>query len=179
MTRAVAQSALVIGLILCVWNIIFTFYYTRVRPQCDFSILGRDKSSRRVGKSWVRDFRQMHLDDYEIQQSGATMNVLCGSSTTQTSYPRRKFGLFQTKEMCNLKSGTNQSNPRGEWWLIHTWHNLFIWDMAHSYVTWLIHMRHDSFIRDMADSYKTCMYEWVMSHMNDSCLIWISHVSYE
>jgi len=26
------------------WNIIFTFYYTRVRPQCDYSILGRKMS---------------------------------------------------------------------------------------------------------------------------------------
>jgi len=26
-----------------VWNIIFTFYYTRVRPQCDCSILGRSQ----------------------------------------------------------------------------------------------------------------------------------------
>ena len=27
---------------LFLWNIIFTFYYTRVRPQCDYSILGRE-----------------------------------------------------------------------------------------------------------------------------------------
>ena len=32
---------LIIEPILFLWNIIFTFYYTRVRPQCDYSILGR------------------------------------------------------------------------------------------------------------------------------------------
>jgi len=32
---------LMIEPILFLWNIIFTFYYTRVRPQCDYSILGR------------------------------------------------------------------------------------------------------------------------------------------
>jgi len=32
---------LIIEPILFLWNIIFTFYYTRVRPQCDLSILGR------------------------------------------------------------------------------------------------------------------------------------------
>ena len=32
---------LIIESILFVWNIIFAFYYTRVRPQCDYSILGR------------------------------------------------------------------------------------------------------------------------------------------
>jgi len=33
---------LIIDLILFLWNIIFMFYCTRVRPQCDFSILGRE-----------------------------------------------------------------------------------------------------------------------------------------
>ena len=32
---------LIIEPMLFLWNIIFTFYYTRVRPQCDYSILGR------------------------------------------------------------------------------------------------------------------------------------------
>jgi len=32
---------LIFECILFLWNIIFTFYYTRVRPQCDYSILGR------------------------------------------------------------------------------------------------------------------------------------------
>jgi len=51
--------------------------------------------------------------------------------------------------------------------------------------TWLIHMRHDSFIWDMTRFWL----EWsqssvhssqkrVMSHMNESCLIWMNHVSY-
>jgi len=31
----------IVETILFLWNIIFTFYYTRVRPQCDYSILGR------------------------------------------------------------------------------------------------------------------------------------------
>ena len=32
---------LIIETILFLWNMIVTFYYTRVRPQCDYSILGQ------------------------------------------------------------------------------------------------------------------------------------------
>jgi len=65
--------------------------------------------------------------------------------------------------------------------------------MTHACVTWLIHMRHDSFIWDMIHSNEIytrldIMYlnylprrwnGWVVSDMNGSCHIWMSHVTYE
>jgi len=48
--------------ILFLWNIIFTFYYTRVRPQCDYSILGRDALLMEEGmeaEEW-RETRESH-----------------------------------------------------------------------------------------------------------------------
>jgi len=40
-SKILYQWILLLNPICFLWNIIFTFYYTRVRPQCDYSILGR------------------------------------------------------------------------------------------------------------------------------------------
>jgi len=66
-------------------------------------------------------------------------------------------------------------------WLIHTWHDSYIRDMTHLHVTWLIHLWHVSVIHDKINSYPRhypllnvallYIYEWVMSHMNESCHI--------
>jgi len=72
-------------------------------------------------------------------------------------------------------------------WLIHMWHDSWFYDMTH-FTTWLIYMC----VWYMTDSSATWLinenagnessmtwmsrviYEWVVSHMNEACPIWIS-----
>jgi len=48
--------------------------------------------------------------------------------------PRRKYGLFQTKEICNLNSGTTTSNPRGECTLIFAYRDVLINKYIYIYI---------------------------------------------
>ena len=75
--------------------------------------------------------------------------------------------------------------------VLHMGHASIICELTPSSVTWIIHMRSDLFIWDMTCLYENddasslsiarCImthssYEWVMSHMNESCLVSMSHV---
>jgi len=62
--------------------------------------------------------------------------------------------------------------------VIYKWVTLNMCDMTHSQVTRHVYdewvMYHASYLNESCHAY-----EWVMSHMNESCLIWMSHVTYE
>ena len=49
-------------------------------------------------------------------------------------------------------------------WLVHMWHEPFMYDTTHSRATWLIHMWHDSFMYDTTHSRAT----WLIHVWHDS-----------
>ena len=85
---------LIIEPILFLWNIIFTLYYTRVRPQCDFSILGREQvfcqcCSRQFRKS-VRDVQSI----YRVRQVPC-VDAATGCNTPQHTKTRTFYDSGQ------------------------------------------------------------------------------------
>ena len=58
---------------------------------------------------------------------------------------------------------------------IHTQHAVFIWYRAFLAHKWIWHAW-PLFGSHMNEA---CLYEWVLSYVSVSCLIWTSHVSYE
>jgi len=76
----------------------------------------REVGTRRMDKRCVHSFRHMSIWIITKLNKAVQNLMFCVGelSFTHITYPR-KFGLFQTQETCNLKSGTTTSNPSDEW----------------------------------------------------------------
>jgi len=68
-------------------------------------------------------------------------------------------------------------------WLIHAWqHDWFIHNMAYSYViwitdTWRLWTSHGTPMTPFSSHMSQIKYEWVVSHLNEPCHIWMRHVT--
>ena len=82
---------IIIEPILFLWKRIFTFYYTRVRPQCDYSILGQCNYSI-LGRCTPREWDRLLLrSSWSVnpQPYRFTNNSLCHSRWSVNPQPER------------------------------------------------------------------------------------------
>ena len=98
---------LIIEPILFLWNIIFTFYYTRVRPQCDYSIRGRSGCGK-----WLTSCCSCHTYDWVMTQSWMSHSWLSHESVMCRSHFQTLWKATSTFNYVHIHT--------------HMWHNSFI-----------------------------------------------------
>jgi len=168
----IVPLVLIIEPILFLWNIIFTFYYTRVRPQCDFSNLGRSQLSRVLWqlRPPKKDFHMRRLVTIETAQERLSYEASCDNWDPPPPNVTRLAWLYTFIWEFRVRYSTHA-------------HECV---MSHMHESCLIRMSHVPFEWVMSCTNESCLirtshvsYEWVMYHTNESCLVRMSHVSYE
>jgi len=139
----------------------------------------------RVTEEWVRvSVRAKELQFGTWEWVMSRMNESCHWNC---GFARGKDMWRGTKDIyiCDVARGICDMTQSCVIWLVNLWHDsstCVIWlihmcDMTHS------HVWHDSFIRDMTHQHVTWLIhmwrgtsEWVVSYMNESCHVWMSHM---
>jgi len=99
-------------IILFLWNIIFTFYYTRVRPQCDFSILGRRHTYERDLLRQKKPI-ETNWDNSESESLGGVFCMSRHTKETTEKYKRDHWDIW--KRLLRHTKETIETYKRDHW----------------------------------------------------------------